>query len=298
MPNTSILETDFAELSDGRIIELIEDPSDKTKTRFIVYAAASKSIEYCDSVDDGQRTLVPLSRAHSHLRHVCLASGAAPFGTTSNLEAAVGSFLKSTYDVAPKWRIATAAFVLGTWLPERLGVAPYLSLVGPPSSGKTCVMRVLNLLCYRSLFVSSTSASALYETSDRLRPTILLDETLTAGHPREIIHILKTSSTPGAVSLRKDKARLTFGPKVFAWLELPNDAALNSRCLIIPMQKTSRTDLWDVRNPTILEWARQLRMQLMQFRLEHLRDIAIPKIPDGIPLSGRPVSRSCVTILR
>ena len=94
-------------------------------------------------------------------------------------------------------------------------MAPYLALVGPPGSGKTTAMRVLKLLCYRSILTADISSSAFYDISNRIRPTLLIDETLTTGMPRELIHLLKASSTRDCVSLRKDKARLAFGPQSF-----------------------------------------------------------------------------------
>jgi hypothetical protein len=85
-------------------------------------------------------------------------------------------------------------------------------------------MRVLNSLCYRGLFTADVSRTASYDISHRIRPTILLDETLTAGRPRELIDLLKASSTPDAVSLRKDKARLAYGPPY----------SLGSNCQMMP----------------------------------------------------------------
>jgi len=188
-----------------------------------------------------------------------------------------------------EWRILMTGYAMSSWLAEKLPVAPYLAFVGPPGSGKTTAMRVLDLVCYRSLLTSDISSAAFYDVSHRIRPTVLLDETLTAGHPRELMHLLRASSTPGFVSLRKDQARLAYGPKVFSWLELPDDAALNSRCVIVPMHRTSRTDLKSPNDPSVLESAEKVRMQLQQFRFEHYKSLPAPRIPSDIPLSGRPL---------
>jgi hypothetical protein len=82
---------------------------------------------------------------------------------------------------------------------------------------------------------------------------------------------------------------MAYGPKVLAWTELPNDAALISRCLIIPMRKTSRTDLISPDDPKVLEFAKRVRMRLQQFRFEHYRKLPIPKVPTGVQLSSRPL---------
>lgn len=287
MKKSAVVEVDFAELSDGSLVEMIEDPADATKTRLAVWR--NKSVRYTESVVDQGKILVPLPRADDQLQHVRLARGAEAYGQFEELEQNVACFFNSCLDLEFQWQLLLAAFVISSWSPEKLPVAPYLALVGPPGSGKTTAMRVLNLLCYRGLLTADISSSAFYEISHRIRPTILLDETLTAGRPRELIHLLKASSTPDCCSLRKGKARLAFGPKVFSWLELPDDPALNSRCIIVPMQKTSRTDLTNPNSPKVLEYAKRVRMRLLQFRFERFRDVSVPEIPADVPLSGRPL---------
>jgi hypothetical protein len=266
---------------------MIEDPADATKTLLAVYR--DRSVHYAEKVEDQGRILVPLPRADQDLRHVRLPQGATGYGQVLDLEGIVGCLFRECLDLEDEWAILMIAFVISTWLPEKLPVAPYVALVGPPGSGKTTAMRVLNLLCYRGLLAADISSSAFYDISHRIRPTILLDETLTAGRPRELIHLLKASSTPDCVSLRKGRARLAYGPKVFSWLELPDDAALNSRCIILPMHRTSRTDLKNPNDPQVLEHAKRVRMRLLQFRFEHFGNVSVPIVPSDVQLSGRPL---------
>ena len=71
MEQKQVVEVDFAELSDGALVEMIEDPADATKTLFAVYR--NQSVDYAPSVEDRGRILVPLPRADEDLRHVRLA---------------------------------------------------------------------------------------------------------------------------------------------------------------------------------------------------------------------------------
>ena len=285
MKTSKVVEIDFAELSDGSIVEMIEDPADATKTLLAVYS--NKSVRYTKSVDDRGTTFVPLPRASNNLEHVCLAAGVEDYGQILDLLSDIAEILRACLDLGPRSLELVNAFAISTWFHERLNVAPYLALVGPPGSGKTTAMRILNSLCYRGLLTADISSSAMYDISHRIHPTVLLDETLTAGRPRELIHLLKATSTPGFVFLKKDKARLAFGPKVFSWLELPDDQALNSRCIIIPMQKTSRTDLKRPNDPRVSECTKTMRMRLLQFRFERFRNVSEPKPPFYDCLSGR-----------
>ena len=285
MESSNIVEIDFAQLPDGTLIEMIEDPANPGRSILAVYR--ERTVSLAERFEDGTRNLVPLPRADRVLQHVCLAQGVEAYGTLLDLVGAVGKFFNMCLDLEMPWRILLTAYVMSTWFPEQLQAAPYVALVGPPGSGKTTALRVLNLLCYRSLLTTDITSAAFYEISDRIRPTILLDETLTSGHSRELMHLLRATSTTGFVSLRKGKARLAFGPKAFSWLELPDDAALNSRCLIVPMHKTGRTDLKSPNHPTILASAKKVRMQLQQFRFEHFNGFPAPKIPADVKLSGR-----------
>ena len=280
-----VAEINFAELPDGSLVEMIEDPANPAKSLLAVYK--NGTVRCTEELCDRDRVLVPLSRTDQLLRHIRLPQGAEPSGGLQNLVGDVSSFFHFCLDVEQSCWLPMIAFVLSSWFPEKLPSAPYLALVGPPGSGKTTAMRILSLLCRRSLLTSDITSAAFYEVSHRMGPTILIDETITAGHSRTLLHLLRTSNSPGFVSLRKDKAQMAYGPKVLAWLELPNDPALNSRCIIIPTHKTTRTDLKSPNDPNVLRFAEKVRMRLLQFRLENYKRLSLPKIPAEVKLSSR-----------
>ena len=278
-------ETAFAELEDGSLAEMIEDPAVPTKSLLAVYKDGI--VKYAEKLTKGNRVLIPLARTGLVLKHINLPAGTEPYGGLEELNSNIASFFNSCLDVDLSGRVLMTAFVVSSWFPEKLPVAPYLALLGPPGSGKTTAMRILGLLCRRGLLTSDITSAAFYDVCDRLNPTLLIDETITAGHPRTLLHLLRSSSSPGFVNLRKDKAQLAYGPKVLAWIELPNDAALNSRCIIIPMHKTSRADLTSPDDPRALKFARSVRMRLQRFRFEHYRSLSIPKVAAEGQLSSR-----------
>ena len=67
----------------------------------------------------------------------------------------------------------------------------------------------------------------------------------------------------------------------------PNDAALNSRCIVIPLRETERTDLKRTTHPEILEAADHLQKQLLQYRFEKLNSLALPQIQASERLHSR-----------
>ncbi len=82
----------------------------------------------------------------------------------------------------------------------------------------------------------------------------------------------------GSVAIRKNKA-FNYCPKVVCWTELPNDQALNSRCIIIPLQESERTDLLRVADPKIQAFADHIRQMLQQYRLENFNQRALRGFP-------------------
>ena len=93
-------------------------------------------------------------------------------------------------------------FAVSTWFVDRLTVAPYLLVIGPPISGKTTLLNVLGLVCRRPLLVGDTSSAALYRTLSRIHPTLLLDESATQiGQSSSAQrHLLRVGSTHQGVA--------------------------------------------------------------------------------------------------
>lgn len=111
------------------------------------------------------------------------------------------AILKACVDLDEESRHLLAFFILGTWFIDRLPIAPYLALIGRARSGKTTTLRTLNLLCRRSLLTADISSSAFYSACESLTPTLLIDETATAGDRRTLYHLLRAGSTPDSIAL-------------------------------------------------------------------------------------------------
>lgn len=278
-------QIDFAELEDGTLVEMIEDPHDPGNSIFAIYKEGE--VWFAETVKRGNRVLAPFQRQDGIFKHVRLARGTQPYESFGSLMSGIAVLILDCVEIGDDDLLLVAAFVVSTWFIERLPVAPYLALVGPPRSGKTTLLEVLNLLCRRPLFTADITSAAFYDVYEKLTPTLLVDETLTAGNKRVLFHLLKTGTTRGSVTLRRGRSLKAFGPKVISWTELPKDPALNSRCVIIPMRETSRTDLAKPSDKRILDTADVLRMRLLQCRLENYKSLGLPRIEGDEHLHSR-----------
>jgi hypothetical protein len=285
MKSKPVVEVDFVQLSDGTLLETIEDPSDPTGTLLAVYR--DKTARYADQFETDDRIWVPLSRSAAIFEHMRFARGAKPYESANNLLTELVAIILACLDLSTDQAILLACFILSTWVPEKLPIAPYVAFVGLPRSGKTTALRLLDLLCRRSLLTSDVTSASFYEAFNRVTPTILIDETATAGDRRALFHLLRVGSTRGSVAIRKNKAYNAYGPKVVCWTELPSDAALNSRCIIIPLQETDRRNLPRPTDPKVLALADCIRQMLQQYRFENFNQLSLTRVPGDERLSSR-----------
>jgi hypothetical protein len=285
MTSKPIVETDFAELPDGTLLDMIEDPNNAAMTQLAVFRDGI--VRYADRFETDDRIFVAIPRNTEILKHIRLARGAKSYPSAKRvLQAALMPFVWCL-DVDASTAMMLASYVLSTWLNEKLPISPYLAFVGLPHSGKTTALSLLSSLCRRSLLTSDITSASFYEACTRFTPTVLIDETATAGDQRELFHLLRAGSTKGSVAVRKNKVFNAFGPKVFCWAELPNQPALNSRCIIIPMQETERRDLLRPTHPKVLAHADDARQMLQQYRLENFNRLGLMPVPGDEFLNSR-----------
>jgi hypothetical protein len=278
-------ETDFVEGEDwcAELVRLHES----RQLALAVYHRKEKRHTTTCRLNGTDRTFIPLveDEVLRHVRFTTLCSTTVP--SVEDLLQEIESLLDACLDLETENRFLLACFVMSTWLIDRLPIAPYVALVGPPGSGKTVTLKVLQLLCRRGLLTSDISSAAFYRACDRVKPTLLIDETATAGQQRALFHLLRSGTTRDVIALRENQSYRTFGAKAVAWPELPNDEALNSRCVIIPMSETLRTDLRRPDNPEIIHAADLVVARLFTYRLANYRNVCVPGIAGANRLRSR-----------
>src|SRR6266851_2308232 len=263
--NDSGTEVDFAELKDGTLVELVEDAHDPDRACLAVWKDGEA--RFVDRLEKDGQIFVPLPRKNELLGHVRLPRGVLPYESVQALLSRLECLISQCVDVDEKYLPVLADFVLSTWFVDQLPVAPYLSVVGLPQSGKTTLLRVLSLVCRRPLLIADITPASFYHACARFMPTLLIDEARSVGCDR-ILRLLRSGTTRDVLAVRNNRSFYPCGAKVLSWLEPPDDPALNSRCVLISMSEAKNTALVSVDEPQVQQSAADLQAQLLRFRFE------------------------------
>jgi hypothetical protein len=292
---TQRVEVDFKHLDDGRVVELVEDPADEKKTKLAVFD--NGKVYLTDAVDYRGQLLVPTARTADGLEDISLPRGLYPYKSAEAVFYAAFHIIQSCVALPGLYSLLTAAIVLNSWFADRLRPPVYLLLTGLPQSGKTTLLETLRLLCRRSLLVSDISSAAAFDACSRFGCTLLIDENdwRADQNSRALRKQLRAGTSKGLRAKHLRKTQHTYGTKVLSGVELPEDAALRSRCIHLPMNETDRTDLRKPWDEQIVRAADCVRGQLLQFRLEQYASISPRIIPGAENL--RPRSRDLLSSL-
>ena len=281
----TVIETDFAELNDGTLVELVEDPSNPGQRCFAVWK--NGEIRFLNRLEHEGRVFVPPAGNSTILDCIRLPRGAEPYKSVQVILSDLESLISQCIAVDEKYVPVLANFALSTWFVDRFLVAPYLSVVGLPQSGKTTLLRLLNLVCRRTLLVADISSAPFYWACARFMATILIDETGTAGNNRALRHMLRSGTTRDVLAIRTDSGLHSYGAKVVSWLEPPDDPALNSRCILIPMFEHKNASLLEVGDSKIQTRTDSIRAQLLKFRLDNFKNVHPVQVPGDEVLRPR-----------
>jgi len=296
-PENSLPEVpiDFAELEDGSLVEVVEDPADSNHTLFAICKRGR--IRLAERVQDRGRILVPIPRNVVGFSDVKLPQGVMPYKSIKLLVAHILRFIRCVIDVPDDYAVLLSAFVLYTWVADQLPTAVYLSVIGLSQSGKSTLLELLSLLCRRALLTDDISQAAAYQACSNFGATLLIDEidwpnSRTMSTFRQL---LRAGTSHSSRALRVRQSSCSFGPKVFGSLEPSSDSALNSRCIQLVMAETNKSGLPKPNHPSAVTVASVLRQRLLRFRFNFYKSIRPAMVPGAEEL--RPRSRDLLSSL-
>jgi hypothetical protein len=308
-PSVPSREVQFTQLQGGGLLDLVRKPSGRLA--LLIYR--NGKAEVLEHFTDGEVALVPPKPDQSLVEAVRWP----PFfadsdDTPRQLLDEMKDVFRKYIDMEDRDHDLVANFCLYSWFGDAGIVAPYLWVIGPYSSGKTTLLRLMSALCRRAVRASDVTPAAFYSLCEALRPTLLLDELEldSTARGRDLGRLLRSGSTQGPKVLRAGKAYDPFGPRVIVSRQEPSDAALSSRNVVVTLRHSSRC-LPPLDETALNAIALRLQPRLLAFRLRHysqgqsskpVANDLTPRMKDiaralAIPLLGDAELESAVTEL-
>lgn len=281
-----IVPTAGAVLPNGELVEMVYEPAEG-KTRFVCGTADSWGYEDSVDVSPAER-LVPYSATNNLVKHkvVLFPSEPSEYGDEAALVSRIRDFVRRHVEVSEDFELIATYYVLFTWIYDAFHEVPYVRVRGGYGSGKTRFLLTVGSLCRLPIFASAASTvSPIFRLVDAFRGTLILDEGdfRYSDEKSEIVKILNNGNARGFPVLRTEvsskrefdpRAYHVFGPKIVATRGFFQDRALESRCVTEDMRSgTLRREIPLNLDERFHEQARELRNQLLLYRLRHLNDV-------------------------
>jgi hypothetical protein len=132
-------------LSDGSLIELVQDPSDATKAMLL--HRVGKQVTIADEIYAGDRVFVPAVFDPVLLRQLRLPCKDLPCGPTQALVDQISSILMKTVGLAAENAFLVAVFAVASFFPDCLLTRLCLLLLGSANTEAIALLRVLSWFC-------------------------------------------------------------------------------------------------------------------------------------------------------
>lgn len=195
------------------------------------------------------------------------------------------------YTIVTSWAIVT-------WFKPIFDAVPYLFFIGPPASGKTRLLEMLEALSYRGIISVSVTPAALFRLVNSWQTTNLIDEAqgqldrnTESGQANYMI--LNSGYKRSGKAIRCEGENNE--PRIYNTFSFNALAArrhlyfdLEQRCIKIPMVKAARP----LPKKIDYEWAEKIRAKLLYLRLCNLETIVPvdePKLRDRVAEIFEPI---------
>lgn len=183
--------------------------------------------------------------------------------STGELTEAIAIVLRRNYFFRDlKWPQLAAYWTLGTWLYDNFDTLVYLRMVGDAGAGKSALLNLIGLMCYRSIKMSGADSEAtFFRTVDAFRGTVLFEEADLpdgSGADNPIVKFVNLGAMRGNFIYRLEEYLKpdgskgwrptpyeTYCPKMFAMRGDFMDNAVASRSISIKLTSAETRELRD-----------------------------------------------------
>lgn len=156
----------------------------------------------------------------------------------------IKKFLQQFIIVSEEFYYVLVSYVMMTYVYILFQVIPYLWINGEKGTGKSTIMKLLNKLCFNSLFCSNINPANIFRQIDNNGSTIILDEfeRMYGEEKQDIIKLLnqgfnKDGIVPRCVGQNNQMKKFrSFSPKIMGGISNIDDV-LYERCIKYTTEK-------------------------------------------------------------
>jgi len=261
-----------------------DDPA-AFETAFVKYDKTDGTTAVVPSLDFPNRIVMPFPPEHSYLIIYKQSGDVEEYGDTLELVKELCVFLNTWIDMEERYLKIVAFYILLTYIYDSFLEVPYLHITGDLSKGKSrLAVDLLGSLCFRPIVtIGVSSIASLMRVMQGIKGTLIIDEfelRSASDKTSEVTQMLNASYKKDIAVFRCDvegskgkKMKVEtfdlFGPKILVSRGPLKDDALNSRCLPILLNKTSRDDISLLIKPALARDALALRNKLLLWRFRN-----------------------------
>lgn len=232
--NAHLIPTAFEVLPNGTVLELAR----KGPTGEVGFLARHEELyRVVDCVECGDKTYIPVVEHPTVFAALRLPTSAASYGSTRELFDEIRKLLAQYSDLPEASLSKITYFIFGTWLVDRVTIAPFLSIVAAPTAPARPLLELLGLLCRHSLLLTAENPAGLWTLPTHLRPTLLLDA---AEVTVSVQRFLRASNSQGIHFCRKGRALDLYCAKAVCSPEPLRDPALAVSALQVALRPAVR----------------------------------------------------------
>jgi hypothetical protein len=250
-------------------IDLVADPSDSHRLNLLLWDGSSATV--APRIEYRRSTYEPIALEPTLVHAVQWPKCPIDYGSTRNLfDRVLGLITQHAETQDASARLLTY-FVLSTWFPDRLSVAPGLAILGPTESEGVQLLRLLRCLCRRSMLLAEASQASLLSLPLQLSPTLLMNRPMLT---RPLQNFLSTSNRRGLGTVKRGKVLDVCCPKAvyFGMDEIPQDIA--SIMIQIPLSSATAPKS-ALEDRALDEITAELQGKMLAYRLANYSRIRI-----------------------
>jgi hypothetical protein len=259
-----------------------------TEPEYLLYDKATEAISVIPEFEWEGQVYKPVTGELLTNKVIKLPTGTEEFGSTGELVNEIREFFNVYFELPSFYEAFMPYLVLYYWVYEKFPFVPYVHFVGRTATGKSTAMAVFGSICYKSIDASGAiTLASIFRVASQWKGTLLLDEFTNSGdNYQEMIAFLKSGVADNAVlrvegdKEKEVKAYMVKSPKIFTSESPITDAGLQSRTIVIRMEKNKRK-IPLYRLKSYEDQAAKLRNKLLLWRFRHLNKINLKEIEYG-----------------